>query len=1006
MKGFPLVVRIAIVALAGGVAQLEGQIACQAPGLGTTPILTGWENPAQKIYAIKKMPDGSWTRGEFNMLNPFNMLTTTPNIQDAVEACAPPGTAHNALAPAIRAAATPADAMSEVLETSPTAVLINTIRNSILMFVAFPILRDVAIYSVDSSYFPAKIQQFVAGLTETSFALADLNGDGHPEVIVANEEKSAIDDGGSIAILMNKGDDTFAGPVQYTAGNRPVNAAIGDVNGDGIPDIVTADNFGSTISVLIGNGNGTFKASVHYPTGQPPYGILLADFNGDGKLDAAIGNGSGALAVLLNNGSGAFGSAVTTATGGNYGPADLKAFDFDGDGKLDIAMTSAYNNEVRIFRGKGGGSFTAAAAYAVDLSPAHLVVTDIDGDGIEDLVVGSGIADYIGPDWGNTNMTFLLSNGDGTFRGTGLHNVADYPDSVAIGDFNNDGKADLVTASQFSNPSVAVLSGDGSGSFAAAANVVALGSTPAVAAADFDGDGSLDIAAGTSTSTVVVARGNGHGGFTTATPSNVPAAPSWLTVGDFDGDGKPDVLASQGSLTGLVTNGALSLLIGKGDGSFKTPTTLLTGVNARMAAAGDFNLDGKLDAAAVVGGNEATQSPGSLRIFLGGNGTLTAQTAISVGTTPSDPAFVAAGDVNGDGRLDLVVASEDFNFGFFVQVFLGKGDGTFQPLTPVRTDFGPTSIVIHDFSGDGRPDLVVTHCCGATDMTYLTGNGDGTFQTETHFTAGQSPFATALGELNGDGVQDLVVTNFASSGNGTASVTLGTGLRTQSSASFAFMPLAPESIVASFGHGMSNGTVVGVTANSLDGTTVDVKDSAGVTRQATLTYISPHQVNYIIPTGTASGLATVTVHSSAGTDLTTQYYVAPASPGVYLVNDGGLAAAYVVRVHQNGTSVVEPVFQVVNNQVVAKPLDLGVAAGDQVFLEIFGTGLRGVAQANLNVTIEGVNALVSYVGPQGSPGLDQVNVQIPTSLAGKGKVTVKITANGSQVANLANFVVQ
>ena len=1005
MQCSPLAVRIALAVICG-IVEVAGQTPCQAPGLGTTPFLTGWENPASKLYALKRMPDGSWTRGEFNMLNPFNMLTTTPNIQGAIVACAPPGVSHSALATRSPSALSPADAMSESMETSPTAVLINTIRNSVLLFMAFPILRDVAIYAVDSSYFPTKIQQFIAGFTETSFAMADLNGDGHPDVIVANEEKSAINDGGSIAILMNKGDDTFADPVQYTVGNRPVNAAIGDVNGDGIPDIVSADNFGPTISVLIGNGNGTFKAPAHYPAGQSPYGIILADLNGDGKLDVVAGNGSGALVALLNNGSGGFGSPVTTASGGNYGPADLKAFDFDGDGKLDIAMTSSYNNEVRIFHGKGNGSFTAAGAYAVDLSPAHLVLTDIDGDGVIDLVVGSGIADYIGPDWGNTNMTFLLSNGDGTFRGTALYGIGDNPGAVAIGDFNNDGNADLVTASTFSNPSVALLTGNGSGSFGQASSLTALGTAGALAAGDFNGDGNADVAVGGSNSTVVVARGNGHGAFTTAAPTSVPEAPSYLTVGDFDGDGKPDVLASQGSLTGPSTNGALSLLIGKGDGTFKTPSTLLTGVNVRMAAAGDFNLDGKLDAAAVVGGSGATQIAGSLRIFLGSGGTLTAQPALSVGTTASDPGFVAVGDVNGDGRPDLAVAYEDFNFRFFVQIFLGKGDGTFQALTPMRTGFGPTSMIISDFNGDGRPDLVVSHCCGATDMTYLTGNGDGTFQQETHFTAGQSPYATALGELNGDGVQDLVVTNFASSGNGTASVTLGIGLRTQSSASFAFMPLAPESIVASFGHGISNGTVVGVTADSLDGTTVDVKDFAGVTRQATLTYISPHQVNYIIPVGTAAGLATVTVHSSAGTDLTTQYYVAAASPGVYAINGGGLIAAYAIRVHSDGTSAVEPVFDVANNQVVAKPLNLGVAAGDQVFLEIFGTGFRGVAQANMSATVDGVNVPVSYVGPQGSPGLDQLNIQLPTSLAGHGKVTVKITANGSQVANLTNFVVQ
>ena len=291
-------------------------------------------------------------------------------------------------------------------------------------------------------------------------------------------------------------------------------------------------------------------------------------------------------------------------------------------------------------------------------------------------------------------------------------------------------------------------------------------------------------------------------------------------------------------------------------------------------------------------------------------------------------------------------------------------------------------------------------------MTYMLGNGDGTFQSEMHFTGGPYPSAMALGELNGDGVQDLVVADALYATTSFIGVLPGAGLRTQSSASFAFMPLAPNSIVASFGHGMSLNTVAGVTADSLDGTTVDVKDSAGTTRRATLTYISPHQCNYIIPDGTASGLATVTVHSSVGKDLTTQYYVAPVSAAVYALNGGGLVAAWVVRVHSDGSSVVEPIFNVVNNQLVPKPLDLGAAAGDKIFLEVFGTGFRSLDKTNMQATIGGVPAVVDYSGAQGSPGLDQMNIIVPPSLAGRGKVSIAITANGTQVANVTNFVIQ
>jgi len=263
-----------------------------------------------------------------------------------------------------------------------------------------------------------------------------------------------------------------------------------------------------------------------------------------------------------------------------------------------------------------------------------------------------------------------------------------------------------------------------------------------------------------------------------------------------------------------------------------------------------------------------------------------------------------------------------------------------------------------------------------------------------------------MGELTGDGVQDLAVSNYEPTGLGYVTILPGAGLRTQSAASFAFMPLAPASIAACFGHGLATGTLANVTATSLLGTTVDVKDSAGVTRHATLTFIDAHQVNYIIPDGTASGLATIVVHSGTGTTLSTQYYVNSVSPGIFALTGSGLIAADVLRVHADGTAVGENIYKVVGNQLAPNPLDLGVAAGDNVFLEIFGTGFRSVSQANMHVMIGGLNAPVSFVGAQGSPGLDQLNVQVPSGLAGRGKVNVVITANGTQVANLTNFVVQ
>jgi len=978
----------------------RAQSTCATPGFAVTPIIHAWTGRLPPEFtAMKRVADGSWTAAQLATnysSNPLNIATVTPNFQNQVVACAPPGNGHTGSG-TVTGVAPPA--------MSSQFAAIGDMDGSGNLSAALISGTGVTVYIGTGSFMMASSKSYPTGFLPTGVALADLNHDGKADLVVADLQVGQSSDNGDVAVLINNGDGSFQNPVKYSAGSGPISVAIADVDGDGIPDIVSANNNDGTVSVLSGKGDGTFKPAVNYPIGGFPQGLLLVDFNGDGKLDIAAGTaGSGVntVSVLLNQGNGTFGAARNTpCPSANF---FLTAYDFNSDGKQDVVVNDAFGTEIAVLLGKGDGTFTWSHTYAVAGSPTALIVTDFNNDGIADIMVASGNDAFLGPDTGSGNISVLLGNGDGTFRGTALYNAGSGAKAAAIADFNKDGDADVVVSSPFGNPAVQFFKGNGDGTFAAGTSIPQFSSANFVVTADFDGDGNPDIAV-TGNGSVQVSRGDGHGGFAAPTSTSVSVAPQYLAVGDFNNDGKPDLLAAEATST---TAGAVSLLIGNGNGTFKTPTTPLSGVNAQTVATGDFNLDGNLDAVVAIGGDPVSFTPGSLVILKGtGTGTLTAQPALTVGGAQSNPISVAVGDVNSDGRPDLVVAYEDFDGGSnHLQIFLGNGDGTFRAQAPMDTDFGPVAIVISDFNGDGHPDLIVSHCCGATDMTYLLGVGDGTFQAETHFSGGPSPYGLAMGELNGDGVQDLVVTTYEFNNRGYMAAVPGAGLRTQSAASFAFMPLAPDSIVASFGAGIATGTLPNVTATSLLGTTIDVKDSAGVTRPATLTFIDPHQVNYIIPDGTASGLATITVHSGTGTDLTTQYYVAGNSPGIFVLNGAGLIAADVLRVHSDGTSVGENIYNVVNNQLVPNPVNLGVAAGDTVFLEIFGTGFRFAGQSNVQVTIGGVNAPVSFAGAQVSPGLDQLNVQVPTSLAGRGKVTVVVTVNGNQVANLTNFVIQ
>lgn len=225
-----------------------------------------------------------------------------------------------------------------------------------------------------------------------------------------------------------------------------------------------------------------------------------------------------------------------------------------------------------------------------------------------------------------------------------------------------------------------------------------------------------------------------------------------------------------------------------------------------------------------------------------------------------------------------------------------------------------------------------------------------------------------------------------------------------SAASFAGATLASESIVAAFGVKLATDVVVASTIplpTSLAGTMLKVKDSAGAERLAPLFFVSPGQINYLMPPGTASGTATVTVNSSDGTLSAGSVQITAVAPGLFTANANGqgVPAAVLFRVSGNGSQSVEAISRFDGTGFVPLPLDLGPAT-DQVFLILFGTGFRfNSGLSAVPCTIGGVNAEVSFASAQGDlVGLDQANVRIPRSLIGRGIVNVILTVNGA-VAN-------
>lgn len=235
-----------------------------------------------------------------------------------------------------------------------------------------------------------------------------------------------------------------------------------------------------------------------------------------------------------------------------------------------------------------------------------------------------------------------------------------------------------------------------------------------------------------------------------------------------------------------------------------------------------------------------------------------------------------------------------------------------------------------------------------------------------------------------------------------ALVTVPGALATVSAASFAAGDLASDAIGAAFGVNLATGTTAAASLplpTTLGGVSVRVRDNAGTERLAPLFFVSTGQINLLLPTGASSGLATLTVTNASGTVATGTLNIAAVAPGLFTVasNGSGFPAALALRVKpdQSTTFTLVAQFDTAQNRFVAVPIDFG-EANDRTFLILYGTGVRGRSDlSNVRVRIGGIEAPTSYAGPVGGlAGLDQINVELPRSLAGRGEVDVVLLVDG------------
>jgi len=584
----------------------------------------------------------------------------------------------------------------------------------------------------------------------TQIVVADFNRDGKLDLAFNNYGPPPAQ--GSVVILLGNGDGTFGAPKSFPAGSNPLSLAAADFNDDGTIDLA-AGNRNGAISILPGNGDGTFAAPVSVAIGEDalgnPQSILALDLNGDGRPDLEVANnGDKSISVLLNTGGGKFGPPSITAL--PFDPNYLAFGDFNHDGKLDLAAASYRSNAMVILLGNGGGTFHSPAAYATGNFAQSIGVEPLD-DGTTLLVTADGITG---------DVLFTVVTPQGVVGAPPLDVVGGQPTAVAAADLNGDGMPDVVLTGASSD--VSVLIAQAGGQFKAAVGYSLGQPSPlpqALVIGDLNGDGKPDVItanAGTFTSpgSVSVLLGNGDGTLKPPASTNVNQTAQSLALGDFNRDGKPDVaVAAFGSIPGAGGSdpGGVAVLLGKGDGTFQPPATLtVSGLHPEAVAAADLNGDGKLDLAVVLVCDPALTQPSTLAIFLGqGDGTFAPARTFPLKATGGTLSAVAIGDWNGDGKPDVAAVS---NFGQQLDILLGDGAGGFlEAATTPTTEPGAQGLAVADLDGDGKLDLIVAHCCGESDGTYLLGNGDGTFQPEQHLVSGSSPTGVAVSSIGATG---------------------------------------------------------------------------------------------------------------------------------------------------------------------------------------------------------------------------------------------------------------
>jgi gliding motility-associated-like protein len=877
--------------------------------------------------------------------------------------------------------------------------------------------------------FSAK-QDFAIGSTPSGVAIGDIDGDGKPEVITANRGSSTVS---IFRNISTSGTISLAARVDLASGTGANSVAIGDLDGDGKMDISVANYTARTISLFrnISTSGSITAASfdaradlVNSATITPTY-LSLGDVNGDNKADILVGNDAGTLMQVHRNisspgslTSSSFAARIDFTTGTR--PHNVTCGDLDGDGKPEIVSSNATSNTVSVlhnlvipvptitsFTPTSGPAGTTVTITGTNFSatPANNTVyfgavrTNVTASTTTQLTVTvpagatfQPISVTVDALTASSSKPFVVTfPGGGNFSTDSFEPKVDFTGgawSVAVGDFDNDGKADIVsttsadnTVSVFKNTSVA--GAITSGSLAAKLDVTT-NDSESVAVGDIDGDGKLDLAVtnrGSNSVSILMNITSSVINFATKVDFTTGTNPEDVAIRDLDGDGKPEVIVANigsnsisvfknTSVVGTITAGSFATRV---DYSAGTPETL---------AIADLDGDNKPDIAT------ATDN-GFIRVLR--NNTVSG--AINSASFSSSVSFasgggpgLAIGDLDGDGKPDLTTANTSVNTFSVLRNTSTSGiiDAmSFESNVDFTTGSSPENSAIADLDGDGKPEVAISNHASATISVFKNTTTSGvidasSFAAKVDFTTGTVNFHLALADMDGDGKNDLVSANY---GDGTISILRNTVTNA-----------IPAIAITVNGNSQADGSTV--TFSSLVIGNNETKDFV-IANAGTATL----NISTISTTGDFAVQGTAPASVNAGEDETVTLQFSPTQSGtrtgtVTFLSDGDVPT-YVINLSGSGIAP-NPVIEIT---------DGGIGQGSGSDLDFSSTDVGTEALKTIVITNSGnAELVITDIQVTGDFAIEGV---VPSSIGPGSSETIAIkftpTEIGARTGTLTIF---